>query len=102
MKNTVRFEKAGHGLNVGDDVRVTLNGRVIRTRVTGFESYEGSGLVFTDGLVRVQGIDYPLGWGLVTRVGHAFEEIPGAHSGQGMGNVCRRCGGPSSDHKEAK
>ncbi len=52
----MRHESSGHGLRVGDNVRVKFGTRKFG-RVVGFESFEGSGLVFTDGMVVLESLD---------------------------------------------
>jgi len=67
MTNAARYEKSGHGLKVGDSVKMFDGGRWFYGRITGFESFEGSGLVFEDGLVRVSGINWPVAWGALSK-----------------------------------
>ena len=52
----MRYEKSGHSLRVGDNVRVKFGDRRFG-RIVGFESYEGSGLCFTDGMVVMESLD---------------------------------------------
>lgn len=52
----MRYEMTGHSLKIGDNVRVKFGDRRFG-RIVGFESYEGSGLCFTDGMVVLESLD---------------------------------------------
>jgi hypothetical protein len=71
----VRYEKSGHGFAVGEVVRTkagVLPGPRAYGRVVGFMPYEGSGLVFEDGIVVCETIEarptrFEFGWGAMER-----------------------------------